>query len=187
MSIFFYDSLRFWMLPLAQINDLIPKKGTVVDLGCGEGVTVKYLAKIKTRKIIGVDNNAKRLQKSNQKNLKFELADIRKYQPKDANAIIISDVLHHINYEDQKNLLAKSFKSLKKGGVLLIKEIDSREFVRSRLSRFWDFVFYPRDKIYYQNSKDFKRYLQDFGFKVTITRPSRFFPGSTTLFLCQKN
>ena len=175
------------MLPLQEINQLIPKKGKIIDLGCGEGVTSKYLAHIKSRVIVGVDNNHRRLQKSKAKNLKFELADIRKYPIKTASAIIISDVLHHLNYDDQKNLLSKTYKSLKKNGVLVIKEIDTGEIIRSNLSRFWDFVFYPKDKIYYHNSKKLKNYLENLGFKVRISRPSRLFPGSTTLFLCRKN
>ncbi len=186
MSLHLYDFLRFQMLPLSEIDEFLPKKGRILDLGCGEGVTAKYLAQIKSRQVIGVDSNPERLQKSDQKNLKFELADIRKYPLKDVRAIIISDVLHHLNYQDQKNLLSKIASSLKKGGVLLIKEIDTTERLRSNLSRFWDFVFYPKDKIYYHNSKDLKEYLENLGFKVKISRPSRLFPGSTTLFLCQK-
>ncbi|MDP2632577.1 MAG: class I SAM-dependent methyltransferase [Candidatus Curtissbacteria bacterium] len=182
-----YDLLRSWMLPLKEIDRLIPRKGRIVDLGCGEGVTAKYLAHIKSRTIIGVDNNKKRLQKSTLKNLQFKLADIRKYPLKKADTVIFSDVLHHLSYVDQKVLLAKVAKALKKNRLLLIKEIDTKEFVRSSLSRFWDFVFYPKDKIYYHDSEKFKTELEKLGFIVEVIRASRLFPGSTTLFVCQKS
>lgn len=182
-----YDFLRSLMLPLRQINRAIPKRGKIIDLGCGEGVIAKYLARTKTRNVIGIDNNNKRLQKSTQKNLKFILADIRNYDTSDAKAIIISDVLHHLNYEDQRKLLNKIARGLKKDGVFLIKEIDAGEFVRSRLSRFWDFVFYPKDKIYYSYAKDLIKKLRSLGFRIESKRASRFFPGSTNLFTCQKN
>jgi len=175
------------MLPLNEINKAIPKQGKIIDLGCGEGVTAKYLAHTSARVVIGVDNNKKRLQNSPQNNLSFVFADIRDYNLKNADAIIISDVLHHLKYEDQKKLLAKIAKGFKKGKVLILKEIDTSEFVRSKLSRFWDFVFYPKDKIYYHNSRDLKRSLERLGFMVTITHPTRFFPGSTTLFVCRKS
>lgn len=181
-----YDFLRSLMLPLNIIDQTIPKRGEVVDLGCGEGVTAKFLARNKTRHVIGVDNNKKRLPNSKQKNLKFLFADIRNYDPKNADAIIISDVLHHLNYNDQLKLLNKVSKSFKKGSTLLIKEIDTQEFVRSKLSRFWDFVFYPKDRIFYHRSDNLKTYLEKIGFEVTITRPMRLFPGSTTLFICKK-
>lgn len=181
-----YDVLRSWTLPLKEIDELVPRKGTVIDLGCGEGTVAKYLAHIKSRRIIGVDNDKKRLNKSNQQNLKFVYGDIREYPLTKADTIIFSDVLHHLNYDDQKKLLSKVSKSISKDAVLLIKEIDLGELIRSNLSRFWDFVFYPKDKIYYHDWQNFKKYLESLGFKVSITRPSRMFPGSTTLFICRK-
>lgn len=182
-----YDFLRSLILPFGEIDQAIPKHGRVVDLGCGEGAVARYLARIKTRNVIGVDNNKKRLQNSNQKNLKFILADIRNYSLKGIDAIIISDVLHHLNYEDQKKLLNRIASHLKKDDIFIIKEIDTKEFIHSNLSRFWDFVFYPRDKIYYHNSEDLTKKLKSLGFKVDFKRASRLFPGSTNLFICQKN
>lgn len=175
------------MLPLHEIDHAIPRKGIVVELGCGQGVIAQYLASTKTRQVIGVDNNKQRLSKSGQKNLIFILADIRKYDLKNVDAFVISDVLHHISFQDQKNLLEKISKSLKKGGTLVIKDVDTGEFVRSRLTRFWDFILYPKDKIYFNDANKLKIFLKSIKFEVTITRPSRLFPGSTTLFVCQKN
>lgn len=182
-----YNFLRSLMLPLREIDEILPERGEIIDLGCGEGVTAKYLARVNSRCVTGVDNNNKRLQNSEQKNLKFVLADIRKFDLKGADAIIISDVLHHLNYEEQKKLLNKIASSLGKDGVFLIKEIDTGEFVRSKLSRFWDFVFYPKDKIFYLRCDNLKTYLEKIGFEVTITRPMRLFLGSTTLFNCKKS
>lgn len=182
----FYDFLRTFMLPLEEIDRALPKNGIVIDLGCGQGAIAKYIAQNKNRKVIGVDLDQTRLGKSKLKNLKFELADIRNYNLKDADAVILSDVLHHINFEDQDQILENIKKSLKKGGLMIIKEIDTGEFIRSRLSRFWDFIFYPRGKIYFKNAKILKKKLKELGFKVAVTRPTRFFPGSTTLFICQK-
>lgn len=181
-----YDFLRSVMLPLREIDDVLPKKGKIIDLGCGEGVMAKFLAKTTSRDVIGVDDDKKRLQKSNIYNLTFTLADIKGYDLKGADAIIISDVLHHLTYQDQDKLIKNVAKSLKRGGVFVIKEIDTGEFTRSKLSRIWDFVFYPNDKIYYHNAIELSKALKSKGFKVKITRPTRFFPGSTTLFVCQK-
>lgn len=181
-----YDFLRSFMLPLSEIDQAIPNSGRIIDLGCGEGVTAKYLANIKTRQVVGVDNNKKRLQHSTQKNLFFILSDIRSFNLKGADAVVISDVLHHLKFKDQKELLVKIAKNLKKGGVCIIKEIDTNEFTRSKLSRFWDFAFYPKDKIYYQNSNNLGNFLRSIGFSLKIARVSRFFPGSTTLYICQK-
>lgn len=175
------------MIPLQQIDDALPQHGLILDLGCGEGAISNFLAAKKTRNVIGIDIDKKRVQRSYQKNLKFIHGDAIKFNVKSVDGIVISDVLHHINFQDQEKLLENISRNLKKGGVVVIKEIDTGEFIRSWLSRFWDFVFYPMDKIYFSNSKDLSSKLTKLGFSVKIKRENLFFPGSTTLYICTKN
>ena len=181
-----YNHLRFIILPLREIDQFSPKKGRIIDLGCGEGVVAKYLARNKRRFVIGVDQDEKRLQKSSVKNLKFVLEDIRNFKIENATGVILSDVLHHLKFSDQKKILNNISQGFKNGSVLIIKEIDFDENIRSKLSRFWDFVFYPKDKIYYSSAKKLTKILLGLNFKVQIIRASRFIPGSTTLFICTK-
>lgn len=178
--------LRSLILPLKEIDDHLPKSGKIFDLGCGEGVISEYLAKNKKRIVIGVDSDGKRLPKSTQKNLTFKIGDIRKYNVKDADVVIISDVLHHISFKEQENVLRNVTRGLRKRGLLLIKEIDTQEFLRSAMSRFWDFIFYPKEKIYFSNAEELEKKLTSLGFNVKIKRTTRLFPGSTTLFIARK-
>jgi len=180
------DYLRKIILPLEEIDEQLPQKGKIIDLGCGEGVIAKFIAKKKARTVIGVDSDKKRLPETNSKNLIFKEGDIRGTPLNGINSVVISDVLHHINLPDQKKLLKKISRQIKKGGVLVIKEIDSSEYVRSKLSRLWDLLLYPQDKINYWQFKNLKIFLQSRGFTVKILRPCRLFPGSTTLFICKK-
>ena len=182
-----YDFLKTLILPLEEIDRALPNHGKIIDLGCGQGIIAKHVAQNKNRTVIGVDLDQKRLEKSELANLRFELADIRNYNLKDADAVILSDVLHHISFIDQDRVLENIKKSLKRRGLLIIKEIDTGECVRSRLSRLWDFVFYPKEKIYFQNAKVLKKKLEGLGFKVLLKRPTRLFPGSTTLFVCKND
>jgi 2-polyprenyl-3-methyl-5-hydroxy-6-metoxy-1,4-benzoquinol methylase len=182
-----YDLLRTGILPISQIDRCLPKEGTIIDLGCGQGIITTYIAQNKSRQVIGVDLDTTRLRQSSSKNLKFVNANIVTYDMKKPSGIVISDVLHHLSYKDQDKLLIRIAKSLKVGGVFVIKEIDTHEFVRSRLSRFWDFVFYPKDKISYSDSTSLPRQLASLGFKVKFQRACRLFPGSTTLYICTKS
>lgn len=181
-----HNALRSIMLPLSEIDKATPKKGIIIELGCGEGVISKFISMQNTRKVIGIDFNQERLPKKNSNNLKFIKADITKYNFPKVNAVIVSDVLHHINYKSQNKVLDTVYKSLKKGGVLIIKEIDTGEYIRSKMSRFWDFLFYPKERIYFNNALKLSNYLHSIGFKVSTKRPCRLFPGSTTLFICKK-
>jgi SAM-dependent methyltransferase len=174
------------MLPLAEIDRAIPESGLIYDLGCGEGVVAKYLAKKNHRNLVGVDIDSTRLEKNGGKNLRFQKADIRSYRIKDARGIVLTDVLHHIDFKSQDLLLKNIAKSLKRGGVLVIKEIDTGESIRSKLSRFWDFLFYPNEKIYFSNAKSLSAKLRRLGFKVAVKRLAYLFPGSTTLYICKK-
>lgn len=174
------------MLPLKEIDSSLPKEGTIIDLGCGEGVVASYLAQNPKRTVIGVDLDKSRIQKSKLANLKFESGDIRKYNLKNAAGIVLSDVLHHVDFESQNRVLENISKSLKIGGVLVIKEIDTEDFIRGKLSRFWDFVFYPKEKVYFSRAKELSKKLKRLGFSIQIKKTTKFFPGSTTLFICTK-
>lgn len=184
--IFLYEFLRTLILPLSEIDEAIPKNGKIIDFGCGQGLISNHLSKNSGRQIIGIDFNKIRLPNSTQKNLLFRKADITKISIEKINGAVMSDVLHHLSLIDQQKLLEKIYQNLKKGGILVIKEIDTSEFIRSHLSRLWDFILYPQDKITFTSHKYLKEALAKIGFIVTITRPCRFFPGSTTLYICIK-
>lgn len=186
VSEFLYSQLRSKILPLQKIDKVLPQKGTIIDLGCGQGTIASFLAQNKKRNVIGVDINTKRLPKNQLKNLTFVAADITRYQLPQATGVIISDVLHHLPMEKQAKLLAKIVKGLRRGDVLVIKEIDKSQAIRSLFSRLWDLLLYPNERIHYRDSKSQKAYLQKLGLKVTISHHLRLFPGSTTLFVCQK-
>lgn len=181
-----YKSLRSFILPLVQINNALPKHGKIIDLGCGQGITTSFLAKEKGRIVIGVDLNIQRLPQKESKNLRFINTDLRTFDTHGASGILLSDVLHHMDFQDQREVLKKIAKSLEESSVLVIKEVDAAEFLRSKISRFWDYIFYPKEKIYYSPSSKIKHKLETLNFKVKILKTLRFFPGSTTLIICTK-
>lgn len=186
-SVKIHNFLRNLMIPLQQIDEALPQHGLILDLGCGEGAVSSFLAGKKARNVIGIDIDKKRVQQAYQKNLKFIHGNAINFNVAGADGIVISDVLHHINFQDQEKLLKNISANLKKGGVVVIKEIDTGEFIRSWLSRFWDFVFYPMKKIYFSNAHDLTAKLTKLGFSVKIKREYLFFPGSTTIYICTKS
>jgi len=123
----FFAHIRFWDAPLTELERYIPKSGTIIELGCGDGILSNYLAlSSKDRKVIGIDIDKKRIKEANKKlsNTKFVLGDIRKSEIPDADTIVISHVLHHFSsFEEQEKVINHCYKKLKKNGKLIIMEI----------------------------------------------------------------
>lgn len=184
--------LRWLINPFAQISSHMPKTGNIVDLGCGEGVLAVLLAiDSPKRKVLGIDNNIDKINlgksiAKNIPNLQFLLQDILKVKLTTADGFVLTDFIHHTPPKNHKEILENIAKATKKGGVLVIKEVDTSEFLRSKMARIWDFIFYPKDKTYYWHSKKLAKLLETLGYKVEIKRVIRYFPSSSTLFICKK-
>ena len=57
-----YTYLRFLILPIKNIDEIVPKSGKIIDYGCGFGIISFYLGlSSKYRKIIGIEFNAERI------------------------------------------------------------------------------------------------------------------------------
>jgi uncharacterized protein len=109
---------------------LVPQEACVLDLGCGYGF-LSYMLQFTSskRKIIGVDYDDEKIAIANhgylrKENLSFICGDITQYEIRKHDAIIVSDVLHYLNENQQTNLLQKCFNGLNKGGVLILRDGD---------------------------------------------------------------
>ena len=182
---FFLKSL---MLPLQDIDAALPRAGMIYDLGCGEGIVSFYLARsTPQRQVIGIDLDINKISRARPlPNLKFIHADLTQINLHSASGCLLSDVLHHLSPRIQRQLLHQISRELKPGSVCVIKEINAADTIRSKLSRFWDWIFYPQDKIYYWRAQDLVKTMKQLGFKVKFTPAMPWFPGSTNLFVCIK-
>lgn len=186
-----YVVLRWLVCPFDRMEKLIPKRGTIVDVGCGEGVLSIFLAITSDgREIIGIDLNKRRIETARRasykyKNTSFMVQSAVALKIK-SDCIIVSDVFHHLSSEDQLLFLKITHRYLKKNGLLVIKEINKDDRIRAPLSRIWDLIFYPKDQINYWTEKKLKHKLNSLGFKVKVKREALYFPGSTLLYICTK-
>lgn len=187
-----YTYLRLLMLPISDIHENLPKKGRILDLGCGSGGLCLTLSKFSTKRlIIGWDFdelkvNAAIKANSRSKNTSFKVKDIIASKFPRINGAIASDFLHHVSKNNQETVVKKIYLSLEKNGVLIIKETDKGDFIRHQLSKLWDKLFYPNDKTYYRSQKEWIRLLEAIGFSVLSKNCVLWFPGSTKLFICKK-
>lgn len=186
-----YVLIRWFIFPFDKLERLLPSIGEIVDIGCGEGAFSLYCAlKNQQRKVYGMDVDQRRITVA--KKAATSLTNVTFIQQsalewsKRVNGIIISDVFHHLSKNDQYKFLKLSYKVLKKNGVLVIKEINKDDFLRAKLSRLWDYILYPKDKINYWSKDKLVKALDNLGYSVKTSQEAIFFPGSTIFYICSK-
>jgi 2-polyprenyl-3-methyl-5-hydroxy-6-metoxy-1,4-benzoquinol methylase len=111
------------------IEKLIPKNASVLDLGCGYGFLCYMLHfTSEHRQIMGVDYDEEKIITANHcysKNDKVNFAhhDVTTYEIEEKyDVIIIADVLHYLEPAKQILMLQRTFKAVKPGGFVLIRE-----------------------------------------------------------------
>src|SRR3989344_3527185 len=76
--------LRIVILPYDKLDKIIPKKGIVLDIGCGNGGFTNYIVLgSKERKVTGIDFSKDRISQAGKsirkrKNIKFIFGDVVK-------------------------------------------------------------------------------------------------------------
>lgn len=195
-SVFSY--IRFWDAPYKKLEKLVPRKGKIVDLGCGEGIFANYLALASTtRQIFGVDKDKKRVRYADRglPNTKFVNGDITKRTVPPADCILLVHVLHHLSsYADQEKMVDKCKKKLKRRGKLIIVEIDPRPTFKYLVTWFTDhflvpWVFEKRlySPIFFRTRKDWIGLLKRKGFSCKAIRAEKGKPFTHIIFECYKN
>lgn len=112
--------IKWALTPFEKTEEYIPKKGKILDLGCGNGLFSNYLAtKCQDREITGLDYSTKRISIAKKtvqgrKNINFILGHVESIKLSPCDCIIFSDFLHHMSYQSQKELIRRSFEGLKK-------------------------------------------------------------------------
>jgi len=124
----------------------LPLRGLIVDIGCGYGYLGHILAWTgKEREIIGFDHDAEKIAVANNTpakpaNLSFEVKNALTADLPQADAFVISDVLHYLPQEDQRRLLEKCMKNLLPGGILFVRDADAsmqKRHFGTRLTEFF--------------------------------------------------
>lgn len=188
-----YFFLRLLMLPISEIDAMLPKKGIILDLGCGIGALSFFLAISSNQRLVfGWDIDTRRISAAKKitkdvQNLRFEeVSALEIGKKKNLDGVVISDVLHHIEFSQQEEVVKKIFSSLNKDGVLVIKEVDNSQKIRALLSLFWDRLFYPHEISYFRTKNAWITLLKRNHFSIEVKRTMLWFPGSQTLFICKK-
>ena len=161
--LYWYNKVKFLLMPFTEVEKLIPKKGFIIDLGCSHGLLANLLGYASdSREVLGLELNENRIKYANIgiKNTKFIAGDITKIDIPKADCIIFTHVLHHLTtYEAQEKLLKNCYDKLKTGGSLIIMEVDRYPKWKFFISWCADKILYPFEKINFRSRDNFTSLL----------------------------
>ena len=190
-----FARIRLMDAPYNQTESLIQKNGTIVELGCGEGLFSNYLAlKCEERKIIGIEIDKQRFKQANRnlKNTKFMFGDATRANIPKCDVIVMMHLLHHLHsFKDQEKLLTECIKKINKNGKIIIVEVDPRisikylfAFIADHFLVPWIFEKRLYSKIYFRKRKDWISLLNKLGFEVKAYAADKHMPFSHIIFEC---
>lgn len=192
-----FTEIRFWDAPFIEVEKLVPQKGKILDLGCGEGIFTNYLGfSSARRKITGIEIDKERIKQADHEvsNVTFSYGDVNKYGIPKVDCIVMFHLLHHLpSFKLQEDLLKKSADSLQRDGKLIIVEVEPEASFKYFLSYFTDHFLVPwifekrsYSKVFFRKSKEWRALIESIGFSCTIRSANEGKPFSHVILECQK-
>ncbi len=164
-------------------NQLMPRAGEILDLGCGYGfISYMLMFTSEGRQITGVDYDKAKIEIaqncfSRNNRIRFATANISEFEITPKDGYILSDVLHYLTYENQITLLKKCFLNLKPGGCVLIREANAELADRHKNSIITEFLSthigfnktYNSDKrLYFTSAEQVQSIARESGLSMEI-------------------
>ncbi len=193
-----YLTIKLKICPVLAVETYIPRRGTIVDLGCGNGLMAALgMLGSEERRIRGFDLDPKKVAaagrlKARWPSLNFEVADLTAMNFPACDAVTIVDVLYLIPRIQQDAILRNCYRSLRPGGRLVLKEMDTRPRWKYAWNLFQETLavkiigFTLGSRFYFRSRDDFRNALRGFGFEVRVINLDAHFWYPHTLYLCRK-
>lgn len=192
----YFAKIRFWDAPYIDIEKLVPAKGTILELGCGEGLFSNYMAICsKDRRIVGIELDSTRAKQANRglKNTQFKRGNALTVKFPRADCIILFHLLHHLlSFEDQERLIEKCKNNLRKNGKIIVVEIDNTPFIKYLISWLTDHFIVAwlfegkryEPNIFFRPSSEWKKTFKKYNLNIKTKRVHKNKPFSHIFFIC---
>ena len=131
MGIRLFVRARHLLCPMKRIEELLPREGRVLEVGCGHGLFTNLLAVASPgRSVLGVDPAPAKIQVAEQAgsalpNVSYRHGYIADVAEDGFDAVAILDVLYLLPPADKQDVVRRCFELLRPGGVLILKTNDT--------------------------------------------------------------
>ena len=178
----FYVALRLLTAPLLATERLGPKRGEILDLGCGFGLfAVLMHIRSSARSVHGIDLVPRRVDVARQiepngSGLDFFAADARSFPERRFRRIVLIDLLHHVPFDAQDELLEGVGESLTSGGILAVKDLETGPFWKYAFHYVQDSAMTGWSRLTFRSRENMVARLEKFGLSVEVFHVERFRP-----------
>jgi 2-polyprenyl-3-methyl-5-hydroxy-6-metoxy-1,4-benzoquinol methylase len=169
-----YLHIRWRICPFDRVLALVPEGGRLLDVGCGSGLWLTYLALERPAlRLDGIDPDRGKLALARTS----KVAGITLHEgiveglPADSyDCVTILDVLYLMPDEVKASVLAACLHALKPGGALIVKELDTRPAWKFAPSAFQEFLavrvlgLTHGERTHYQTLGDLAEMIAGLGF-----------------------
>jgi cyclopropane fatty-acyl-phospholipid synthase-like methyltransferase len=193
-----YCIIRFRIIRsrfLEEIGQFLPTNGHVIEIGCGFGLfSLYFAANFPDLTIQSFDIDEGRIEQAERArrrlgltNVSFATGDARAAEIVEGlDAGYMLDILHHIPKEAAAALLRHFYEQLKPGGILIVKDVDTRPRYKMAFTWLLDVLMTKGELPEYWSSAELTGELRAVGFGVFRYAMTDVLPYPHKLYVCVK-
>jgi 2-polyprenyl-3-methyl-5-hydroxy-6-metoxy-1,4-benzoquinol methylase len=180
---------------LDEIGQYLPASGSVLDIGCGFGLFSLYYASTGPGRLVrGIDLNPRRIGMARRaatrlglENVVYEELDARHFKgDSPVSAAYMLDIVHHLPNDEVPSLLRELHRAIAPGGLLMVKDVDTRPAPKRWFTWALDKLMNPRAPVRYWSSEELTDALGDVGFTVRHHLMVDVLPYPHILYVCTR-
>ena len=190
---------------------LLPDRGCLLDLGCGQGMLLSLIRAAKEQYraglwpgdwpppplnlgLRGIELSAGRVQVARRAlgdSVQVEQRDLRVFDFPPCSVIVMLDVLHYLGEAEQGRVIEKAAGALEPGGLLLMREADADAGFAFRVTEWSERIAGVLrgefgQRLHYRSAVDWIAELAGRGFAVSAEPMSEGTPFANVLFVARK-